>query len=173
MDIKDINIALLEKCNFLLMVFDNNDQLSYLSPRWSELNITAKNMPTIKSFYACCTTESKALLQQQILALKSQHNELDQFDIELTFTTDYSIRLNCCLQSVEQKQHQYMVLIFNQHFAQVSSVISNNELQTIIENAGEVLKVGYWQLDCNTSQLFWTDEIYTIHGVSPSNYSLN
>ncbi|MFT4950923.1 MAG: hypothetical protein ACI9A0_000560, partial [Pseudoalteromonas tetraodonis] len=29
MDIKDINIALLEKCNFLLMVFDNHDQLSY------------------------------------------------------------------------------------------------------------------------------------------------
>ena len=51
MDIKDINIVLLEKCNFLLMVFDNNDQLSYLSSRWSELNIAAKNIPTIKSFY--------------------------------------------------------------------------------------------------------------------------
>ncbi len=72
---------------------------------------------------------------------------------------------------MQQNQHQHMVLVFNQHFAQVSSVISNNELQTIIENAGEVLKVGYWQLDCKTNQLFWTDEIYTIHGVSPSNYS--
>ncbi|MFP3454606.1 hypothetical protein R0K30_23690, partial [Bacillus sp. SIMBA_154] len=73
--------------------------------------------------------------------------------------------------SVQQNQHQHMVLVFNQHFAQVSSVISNNELQTIIENAGEVLKVGYCQLDCKTNQLFWTDEIYTIHGVSPSTYS--
>ncbi len=171
MDIKDINIALLEKCNFLLMVFDNHDQLSYLSDGWSELNITTKNMPTIESLYACCTTQSKTLLQQQILALKSQHNELDQFDIELTFATDYSIKLNCCLHNVDQNQHQYMVLVFSQHFAQVSSVISNNELQTIIENAGEVLKVGYWQLDCNSNQLFWTDEIYTIHGVSPSRYS--
>jgi len=171
MDIKDINIALLEKCNFLLMVFDNHHQLSYLSDGWSELNITTKNMPTIESLYACCTTESKTLLQQQILALKSQHNELDQFDIELTFATDYSIKLNCCLHNGDQNQHQYMVLVFNQHFAQVSSVISNNELQTIIENAGEVLKVGYWQLDCNSNQLFWTDEIYTIHGVSPSRYS--
>jgi diguanylate cyclase (GGDEF)-like protein/PAS domain S-box-containing protein len=171
MDIKDINIALLEKCNFLLMVFDNDDQLSYLSPRWSELNVAAKKVPTIKSFYACCTTESKTLLQQQINALQLQHNELDQFDIKLKLATDYFIKLNCCLHSVQQNQRQYMVLIFNQHFAQVSSVISNNELQTIIENAGEVLKVGYWQLDCNTSQLFWTDEIYTIHGVSPSNYS--
>ena len=171
MDIKDINIALLEKCNFLLMVFDNHHQLSYLSDGWSELNITTKNMPTIESLYACCTTQSKTLLQQQILALKSQHNELDQFDIELTFATDYSIKLNCCLHNVDQNQHQYMVLVFNQHFAQVSSVISNNELQTIIENAGEVLKVGYWQLDCNSNQLFWTDEIYTIHGISPSRYS--
>ena len=171
MDIKDINITLLEKCNFLLMVFDNHHQLSYLSDGWSELNITTKNMPTIESLYACCTTQSKTLLQQQILALKSQHNELDQFDIELTFATDYSIKLNCCLYNVDQNQHQYMVLVFNQHFAQVSSVISNNELQTIIENAGEVLKVGYWQLDCNSNQLFWTDEIYTIHGVSPSRYS--
>ncbi|WP_350608266.1 diguanylate cyclase [Pseudoalteromonas sp. MER144-MNA-CIBAN-0113] len=171
MDIKDINIALLEKCNFLLMVFDNHHQLSYLSDGWSELNITTKNMPTIESLYACCTTQSKTLLQQQILALKSQHNELDQFDIELTFATDYSIKLNCCLHNVDQNQHHYTVLIFNQHFAQVSSVISNNELQTIIENAGEVLKVGYWQLDCNSNQLFWTDEIYTIHGVSPSRYS--
>ena len=171
MDIKDINIALLEKCNFLLMVFDNHDQLSYLSDGWSELNITTKNMPTIESLYACCTTQSKTLLQQQILALKSQHNELDQFDIELTFATDYSIKLNCCLHNVDQNQHHYTALIFNQHFAQVSSVISNNELQTIIENAGEVLKVGYWQLDCNSNQLFWTDEIYTIHGVSPSRYS--
>ena len=116
MDIKDINIVLLEKCNFLLMVFDNNDQLSYLSSRWSELNIAAKNIPTIKSFYGCCTTESKALLQQQILALKSQHNELDQFDIELTFATDYSIKLNCCLHNVDQNQHHYTALIFNQHF---------------------------------------------------------
>jgi len=171
MDIKDINIALLEKCNFLLMVFDNHHQLSYLSDGWSELNITTKNMPTIESLYAFCTTQSKTLLQQQILALKSQHNELDQFDIELTFATDYSIKLNCCLHSVYQNQHHYTTLIFNQHFAQVSSVISNNELQTIIENAGEVLKVGYWQLDCNSNQLFWTDEIYTIHGVSPSRYS--
>ena len=171
MDIKDINIALLEKCNFLLMVFDNHHQLSYLSDGWSELNISTKNMPTIESLYACCTTESKTLLQQQVLALKSQHNELDQFDIELTFATDYSIKLNCCLHNVDQNQHHYTALIFNQHFAQVSSVISNNELQTIIENAGEVLKVGYWQFDCNSNQLFWTDEIYTIHGVSPSRYS--
>lgn len=170
MDIKDINIALLEKCNFLLMVFDNHHQLSYLSDGWSELNITTKNMPTIESLYACCTTESKVLLQQ-ILALKSQHNELDQFDIELTFAIDCSIKLNCCLHNVYQNQHHYTALIFNQHFAQVSSIISNNELQTIIENAGEVLKVGYWQLDCNNNQLFWTDEIYTIHGVSPSRYS--
>lgn len=153
------------------MVFDNNNQLSYLSQRWSELNVAAKKVPTIESLYGCCTTESKDLLQQQILALKSQHNELDQFDIELTLATDYSIKLNCCLHSVQQNQHQYIVLVFNQHFAQVSSVISNNELQTIIENAGEVLKVGYWQFDCITNQLFWTDEIYTIHGVSPSNYS--
>ena len=171
MDIKDINITLLEKCNFLLMIFDNHDQLSYLSDGWSELDVTTKNTSTIESLYAYCTTESKALLQQQIKALKLQHNELNQFDIELTLATDYSIKLNCCLHSVYQNQHHYTALIFNQHFAQVSSVISNNELQTIIENAGEVLKVGYWQLDCNSNQLFWTDEIYTIHGVSPSRYS--
>ena len=109
MDIKDINIALLEKCNFLVMVFDNNDQLSYLSSRWSERNIAAKNMPTIKSFYACCTTESKTLLQQQILALKLQHNELDQFDIKLKLATDYFIKLNCCLHSVQQNQRQYKI----------------------------------------------------------------
>ena len=171
MDIKDINITLLEKCNFLLMLFDNHDQLSYLSDGWSELDVTTKNTSTIESLYAYCTTESKALLQQQIKALKLQHNELNQFDIELTLATDYSIKLNCCLHSVYQNQHHYTALIFNQHFAQVSSVISNSELQTIIENAGEVLKVGYWQLDCNSNQLFWTDEIYTIHGVSPSRYS--
>lgn len=171
MDIKDINITLLEKCNFLLMLFDNHDQLSYLSDGWSDLDVTTKNTSTIESLYAYCTTESKALLQQQIKALKLQHNELNQFDIELTLATDYSIKLNCCLHSVYQNQHHYTALIFNQHFAQVSSVISNNELQTIIENAGEVLKVGYWQLDCNSNQLFWTDEIYTIHGVSPSRYS--
>ena len=52
MDIKDINITLLEKCNFLLMIFDNHDQLSYLSDGWSELDVTTKNTSTIESLYA-------------------------------------------------------------------------------------------------------------------------
>lgn len=171
MDFKDINIALLEKCNFLLMIFNGYGGLIYHSAGWADLNISTDSIKTLEDFYEYFSDDCQVLLKQQINSLKHQNDtELDHINVQFNLSTTISSKLNCCLRSVNENGSQYNALIFNQGIEKVSSVISNTELQTIIKNASEVLKVGYWQLDCTTDTLFWSDEIYAIHGVSKSNY---
>lgn len=43
-------------------------------------------------------------------------------------------------------------------------------LSELATTAGSVLKVGYWQLDIGTRELYWSDEIYDIHQVDKATY---
>ncbi|MEM6641224.1 MAG: PAS domain S-box protein, partial [Pseudomonadota bacterium] len=48
------------------------------------------------------------------------------------------------------------------------SVLQRNEL---LEMAEEVASVGHWMVDLENGSLFWSDEVYRIHGVDPQQYA--
>ncbi|MCB0331361.1 MAG: PAS domain-containing protein, partial [Bdellovibrionales bacterium] len=41
-------------------------------------------------------------------------------------------------------------------------------LTSLLQDVEELADVGGWELDCSTGQVFWTDNIYRIHGVDSS-----
>ena len=48
------------------------------------------------------------------------------------------------------------------------SILQRNEL---LEMAEEVASVGHWHVDLATGALYWSDEVYRIHDVSPEDYT--
>ena len=41
----------------------------------------------------------------------------------------------------------------------------------LLERAEEIAKLGHWRVDLENETVFWSKEIYRIHGVTPEEYS--
>lgn len=41
----------------------------------------------------------------------------------------------------------------------------------LLKQVAEMAKIGHWQVDLIENKLIWSDEVYSIHGVSPETYS--
>ncbi|MEM1261091.1 MAG: ATP-binding protein [Pseudomonadota bacterium] len=59
------------------------------------------------------------------------------------------------------------------HDAPTGTPLSNDptEILAFLELATPAAKLGYWQLDLATNALWWSSEVYRIHGLSPDDYT--
>lgn len=45
------------------------------------------------------------------------------------------------------------------------------ESQRLLEMTEELARAGHWRVDASTMQLYWSPQVYKIHGLSPADYS--
>lgn len=47
------------------------------------------------------------------------------------------------------------------------------DTKTLLQKAEEFAMLGHWQLDLETEELYWSEQIYRIHGVDPQDFIPN
>ena len=47
----------------------------------------------------------------------------------------------------------------------------SRETQLLIDHLGNALGIGYWYLDLATNEMYWAEQTYKVHGVSPESYT--
>jgi PAS domain S-box-containing protein len=57
------------------------------------------------------------------------------------------------------------------HKNKLLKVISHTEGAKILSFVEEICSLGYWKVDLENNKLFWSPEIYKIHGVTPKEYT--
>lgn len=69
---------------------------------------------------------------------------------------------------VGRSSHRLSLFITIQ--SELNSLASNQEYR-LFTKAAKLGKFGFWSIDLHTSRLFWSSEIYSIHGVTPNSYT--
>ncbi len=104
---------------------------------------------------------SACKLPERIASLPQLCNEVFRFRDVRTMTV-----------SVGDKIHRLSVAPFQNQVHDVTGVVvtmvedfSSSEAMDFLQRFGNV---GHWQIDLNTEKLFWSDEVFRIHGIDPS-----
>ena len=66
---------------------------------------------------------------------------------------------------LDNSKQELLLLTGSDISEQMKLESQHDKLLKLINSAGTVSNIGHWQLDINTKHVFWSDEIYKIHGV--------
>ena len=58
-----------------------------------------------------------------------------------------------------------------EHEARASGSVSTEQHVQMLRLAERMANLGHWNIDLVNNRLFWSDQIYRIHGVTPETYT--
>lgn len=116
-------------------------------------------------------------LQQADIALKKHFSgELDTYEIELKLKhkAGHYVWVFACGKVVDWDVKQQPTRMIGMHL-DISERKKNEEkllvTSQLLNQSQQVARVGGWELDIKTGELFWTDETYRIHDTSPKEFN--
>ncbi|MEM6910340.1 MAG: PAS domain-containing protein [Verrucomicrobiota bacterium] len=81
-----------------------------------------------------------------------------------------SIQLECTIRPFESASGPQRLFSFRPAKSERSSLDNLDYHFDLLEQAEKIGKIGHWRIDLKNNEVFWSKEIYRIHGVDPETY---
>lgn len=150
----------------LICCLDKQHKITYLSPAWQHF----LKRPLDDYYHQLFTTllvngnQSKI---QDLLVSRTDNKELfKRFTCKVNTTNGVRSYEFIGQSSLERDDYQF---IFNAH--DISEVVQLTHENKNLRAALDTPSLGYWQIDLEATAVYWSDEIYRIHGVNKADYA--
>lgn len=150
----------------LISQIDEHGAIYYSSPNWIRL---FGSPPKRLNICEMCSFTEKHILLQQIVAAKTQ-NKIQNLRLRL-LANDALRWFDLSIAPYNENSTTYFIVTAKDQKHLVQLEESNSSLQSYLSAVQEVSNLGFWQMDINSKELFWSDEVYRIHGVDKNNYT--
>lgn len=149
----------------LISQIDEHGAIYYSSPSWVKL---FGSPPKRLNICELCSFTEKHILQQQIATAKAQNTTQN---LRLRLIANDSLRwFDLSIAPYHDNSTLYFIVTAKDQKHLVQLEENNSSLQSYLSAAQEASNLGFWQIDVNSKELFWSDEVYKIHGVSKQDY---
>lgn len=161
------NNDLVKECISRLIIVDFNEACLKLHHAKSKTELK-------ENFHKLFTPEAHEIVIKQLIAICQKETAFE--DDSKTITLDGQVKCISFKWKVLPGFEESLksVIITTEDITTKNSILKKHEdLEQKLTEAQKITKVGYWELNIETGELFWSDQVYNIWGMDQSKTNFN
>jgi diguanylate cyclase (GGDEF)-like protein/PAS domain S-box-containing protein len=150
----------------LICCIDKQYKITYLSPAWQHILKRPLDDYSQQLFTMLLVKSNQSKIQDLLVSWTENKERFKIFVCKLNTKNGVRSYEFTGQSSLENDDYQ---LIFNAH--DISELVQLKDENKKLRIALNTPNIGYWQIDRESNEVYWSDEIYRIHGVDKAEYT--
>ena len=168
MEIDRLSIGGQSETTHLLFVIDLAGDFIYLNQHWSQLLGWQDKQLHGKSYVDLIHPDDRDAVLKELKGLQSDELKEKQLKHRILTSRDdyYVLEWKACKVDVDQ-----IAGIAKESAAMSLLSVQNQESHLLLKQVEKMARVGHWRVNLLSQHLYWSDEVYRIHGLDKKAYT--